>query len=99
MIVPDSGSIYESEVAINHVLMIKSFVTAISPLYEALCLAQSDLLQRIRDVCRPELIAPVKELIDVTINEDVTYVKTPIDLRHQRTYAVKVIPLFSSAQA
>lgn len=76
--------------AINHVLMIKSFLTAIPPLYDALSCAQSELIQRIRDVCKPEVIAPVQELISATINADVTYVKTPIDLRNQRTYAVKV---------
>ncbi|ETS87201.1 hypothetical protein PFICI_01029 [Pestalotiopsis fici W106-1] len=89
VIVPEHGSIYESEMAINHVLMIKSFVVAILPLYEALSCAQSELLQRIRDVCQPEVIAPIRELISATINEDVSYVKTPIDLRNQRTYAVK----------
>lgn len=70
--------------------MVKSFVASISPLHEALGSARSELLQRIREICRPELIKPINELISATINEDVSYVESPINLRHQRTYAVKV---------
>ena len=29
-------------------------------------------------------------MIDATINEDITYQSQPLDLRNQRTYAVKV---------
>ncbi|KAI0125617.1 muts domain V [Xylariales sp. AK1849] len=89
VILPDKASIYESEQAINRVLMIKKFVLAVSPLFEALSSARTDLLQRIREICRPELIQPVVDLITNTINEDVTYVKSPLDMRHQRTYAIK----------
>ncbi|KAK6087275.1 DNA mismatch repair protein [Seiridium cupressi] len=53
---------YEIRTAINHVLMIKSFVAAISPLHDALGSARSDLLQRIRKVCRPEVIEPIGDL-------------------------------------
>jgi DNA mismatch repair protein MSH4 len=90
VIIPERASIYDSELAINHVLMIKSFVIAISPLYEALGSSRTELLLRIREVCKTEAIQPVCDLISNTINEDVSYVKAPIDLRHQRTYAVKV---------
>lgn len=90
VIVPQKASIYDSELAINRVLMIKSFLTAIPPLYDALGSAHSDLLLRIREVCRSELIQPVNELISNTINDDVTYIDSPINLRHQRTYAVRV---------
>ena len=31
------------------------------------------------------------KLISEVINEDVTYQKSPLDLRNQRTYAVKVV--------
>ncbi|KAH8204380.1 hypothetical protein TruAng_001431 [Truncatella angustata] len=89
VIVPQRVSIYESELAINHVLMIKSFIAAIPPLHQSLGSARSDLLQRIREVCRPELVQPIHDLIETTINDDVTYTNSPIDLRHQRTYAVK----------
>jgi hypothetical protein len=44
----------------------------------------------IRENCRPENINPTVQLVAEVINEDVTYQKTPLDLRNQRTYAVKV---------
>lgn len=70
--------------------MIKVFVLTISPLHEALAEAESELLGQIRTYCRPNLTQPVIELIRETINEDVTFTKLPIDMWHQRTYAVKV---------
>jgi DNA mismatch repair protein MSH4 len=70
--------------------MLKTFVHSISPLYEALTGARSDLLAMIRENCRPENIDPTVQLIKEVINDDVTYQKTPLDLRNQRTYAVKV---------
>jgi DNA mismatch repair protein MSH4 len=75
---------------INNILMLKNFVQAIRPLYEMLTGARSDLLVTIRDSCRPDHVDPTIKLISEVINEDVTYQKTPLDLRNQRTYAVKV---------
>ncbi|KAK7970630.1 muts domain V-domain-containing protein [Apiospora saccharicola] len=89
VIVPEGASIYASQQALNHVLMIKVFVFAISSLHEALGEAESELLCRIQEICRPELIQPVIKMIMETINEDVTFMKLPIDMWHQRTYAVK----------
>jgi DNA mismatch repair protein MSH4 len=40
-------------------------------------------------LCAPENVAPVQELTDRVINEDTTYAKQPLELRNQRTYAVK----------
>ena len=37
----------------------------------------------------PECIAEIQDLIDATINEDIVYQSRPLDLRNQRTYAVK----------
>jgi hypothetical protein len=71
--------------------MLKTFIHSISPLYEALTGARSDLLVMIRENCQPENIDPTVQLIKEVINDDVTYQKTPLDLRNQRTYAVKVI--------
>ena len=71
--------------------MLKSFVESIPPLFEALAGARSDLLAMIRENCRPDLIDPTMQLIKEVINEDVTFQRTPLDLRNQRTYAVKVI--------
>lgn len=70
--------------------MLKSFVQSISPIFEALTGCRSELLVVIRENCRPENINPTKQHISEVINEDVTYSKQPIDLRNQRTYAVKV---------
>ena len=37
------------------------------------------------------MITDIQKLIDDAINEDVTYQSKPLDLRNQRTYAVKVV--------
>jgi len=74
--------------------MLKSFVQSIEPLFEALAGANSELLVMIRENCRAENINLTTQLIGEVINEDVTYQKTPLDLRNQRTYAVKVGILF-----
>lgn len=36
------------------------------------------------------MIADVEKMIDNSINEDIVYSSQPLDLRNQRTYAVKV---------
>lgn len=41
-------------------------------------------------LCAPEKVASVQALIDETINPDIGYQKKPLDLRNQRTYAVRV---------
>ncbi|OTA69657.1 DNA mismatch repair protein-like protein Muts [Hypoxylon sp. EC38] len=89
VIVPNQTSIYISEQAINNILGVKAFITAVPSLYEALGAARADLLTRIREICRPELTQPVVDLIANTVNEDVTAMKSPLDMRNQRTYAVK----------
>ena len=48
------------------------------------------MLVKIRENCRPEVINATTNFIKEVINEDVAYQKTPLDLRNQRTYAVKV---------
>ncbi|RYO83947.1 hypothetical protein DL766_000988 [Monosporascus sp. MC13-8B] len=90
VIIPSESSIYVSEQAINDVLSVKSFVAAVPPIYEALAAARTDLLTRIRDICRSELVQPVADLITAIINEDAISMKSPLDMRNQRTYAVKV---------
>ncbi|KAI1074924.1 muts domain V-domain-containing protein [Whalleya microplaca] len=89
VIVRDQSSLSASEQAINYILATKAFIIAIPALYEALGSARTDLLTRIREICRPELTQPVADLIAATINEDVTAMKSPLDMRNQRTYAVK----------
>jgi DNA mismatch repair protein MSH4 len=70
--------------------MLKSFVQAIPPMFEALTGSRAELLVIIKENCRPENIHPTVQFISEVINDDVAYSKQPIDLRNQRTYAVKV---------
>lgn len=82
-------SIEASEQAINNVLMIKKFVVSVPDLYASLAAARCELLVKIREHCRPEITSPILEVINEAINEDVTYVNKPLDLRNQRVYAVR----------
>jgi DNA mismatch repair protein MSH4 len=91
IIIPAQPDIRQSEQLINSILMLKNFVQAICPVYEVLAGARSDLLTTIRENCRPENVNRTIQLISKVINDDVTYQKTPLDLRNQRTYAVKVV--------
>ncbi|KAJ2893500.1 hypothetical protein MKZ38_008521 [Zalerion maritima] len=79
----------DSEVAINNVLEVKSFVIAVSPLFEALALSRTVLLTVARGMCRPEVVQPLIEIINDIVNDDVIHASKPIDRRNQRTYAVK----------
>ncbi|KAI1178770.1 muts domain V [Nemania sp. FL0916] len=89
VIVPQKSSISVSELAIDLVLRVKAFVIAVPQLREALTTARTDLLKRVHDLCRTEVTQPVMNIIADTINEDVTAMKAPLDMRNQRTYAVK----------
>ena len=98
-------SIQYSEQSINNVIALKQYVRSIPPIYEALGTARSELLMEIFNVrnslllfmimlmlqfCSPDHYSDVQASIDETINEDITYQSQPLDLRNQRTYAVKV---------
>ncbi|KAF5878538.1 putative dna mismatch repair protein msh4 protein [Botrytis fragariae] len=89
IIIPTMPGIWNSEQDINNILMLKSFVYSIGPVFEGLSGARSELLVQIRNNCRTEVVNSTIQFIDEVINEDVTYQKTPLDLRNQRTYAVK----------
>lgn len=89
IVLPAEPSLEASEQAINDVLMIKNFVVAVPALFESLAAARCDLLVKIRGHCRPEITNPILERIAEVINDDVTYVNKPLDLRNQRVYAVK----------
>jgi len=39
--------------------------------------------------CHPDNINSLRVLIDAVINEDITFAKSPLELRNQRTYAIK----------
>ncbi|KAJ4370694.1 MutS protein msh4 [Neocucurbitaria cava] len=86
---PTKSTIQTTEQAINQVIMLKQFVNSVNPIYEALTGTRSTMLNNIRELCAPENVTLVQELIDRVINEDTTYAKQPLELRNQRTYAVK----------
>jgi DNA mismatch repair protein MSH4 len=87
--IPCSTDIQQVEEQINQVLMVKSFLEAIPELHNALEPASSTLLVKIRELCRPEISGRILRMIRQTIEADVTYTKTPLDMRNQRTFAVK----------
>ncbi|KFY04491.1 hypothetical protein O988_00757 [Pseudogymnoascus sp. VKM F-3808] len=89
IIQPTQPDIQHSEQSINHILMLKTFVQSVGPVFEALSGAKSALLVEIRNVCRPDNITPTLKIISEVINDDVTFQRSPLDLRNQRTYAVK----------
>ncbi|KAK5137638.1 hypothetical protein LTR08_007933 [Meristemomyces frigidus] len=89
ILVPVQPGLKDTEQAINNVIMLKQFVNLIKPVFEALTGARCSMLQEIRNLCAYENTEPIQELINCTINEDTTYATQPLDLRNQRTYAVK----------
>ncbi|KAH6958164.1 muts domain V-domain-containing protein [Fusarium avenaceum] len=89
IIVPTSADVQQVEEQINQVLMIKSFLESIPELYTALGPATSVLIVKIRELCRPEITSQSLNKIRQTIEPDVTYMKSALDLRNQRTFAVK----------
>ncbi|KAF4332620.1 DNA mismatch repair MSH4 [Fusarium beomiforme] len=89
IIVPTSANVQQVEEQINQVLMIKSFLESIPELYTALGPATSVLLTKIRELCRPEITSHSLNKFRQTIEADVTYMKSALDLRNQRTFAVK----------
>ncbi|KAM0425519.1 hypothetical protein ACHAPT_009308 [Fusarium lateritium] len=89
IIIPDNVGVQQLEEQINHVLMVKSFLDAVSKLYTALQPATSELLVKVRALCRPELTSRSLEKIHRSIEPDVTYMKSALDLRNRRTFAVK----------
>ncbi|KAK5624694.1 hypothetical protein RRF57_000410 [Xylaria bambusicola] len=89
VIVPQQSSMSATEFAIDLVLRVKAFVIAIPQLREALATARTDLLKRIYSLCGVGVTQVVMNIITDTINDDVIAMKAPIDVRNQRTYAVK----------
>lgn len=87
--IPKRPSLQRWEQSINNVILVRQYVRAIPTLYQALETAESSLLRDIRQICNPTALESISEVIDATINDDITYQKRAIDLRHQRTYAVR----------
>jgi DNA mismatch repair protein MSH4 len=87
---PVKQTIQEAEQAINNVLMIKQFLESVPGVFEALAPAQGPLLRKVRELCRPDVTKHALERILKTIRPEATHVKTALDLRNQRTFAVQV---------
>ncbi|KAL7911829.1 muts domain V domain-containing protein [Trichoderma velutinum] len=89
VIIRNATGVFAVEEQLTHILMIKSFLESVPDLYRALHPAKSDLLVKIRNLCRPETTLPILLNIKRVIESDVTYMKSPLDLRNQRAFAVK----------
>ncbi len=89
ILIPTEVTLKDIEQRVNNVIMLKQFVGLIKPVFEALAGSRSSMLQDIRNLCATENVEPVQDLINDVINEDTTYAHQPLDLRNQRTYAVK----------
>ncbi|KAI9693834.1 MAG: MutS protein msh4 [Bathelium mastoideum] len=89
IVIPTKLSVQYSEQSINNVIMLKHFLAMVHPVFNALAGARSELLREIRELCAPENLTGAEILICDAINEDTTYAKQPLELRNQRTYAVK----------
>ncbi|KXL48791.1 MAG: hypothetical protein FE78DRAFT_86832 [Acidomyces sp. 'richmondensis'] len=89
ILIPVQPRLKDTEQAINNIIMLKQFVNLINPVFEALTGARCEMLQDIRNMCALENVEPIRHLINNTINDDITYAHQPLDLRNQRTYAVK----------
>ncbi|OHE98466.1 MutS domain V [Colletotrichum orchidophilum] len=98
VIIPNKPSVEASERAINHILLVKTFIDAVPAVFQALGPAASPLLSKIRDLCRPELTGAVRELVYQSIHEDVHYAKSALDLRNQRTFAPGINGLLDVAR-
>ncbi|RMZ82025.1 hypothetical protein DV737_g2292, partial [Chaetothyriales sp. CBS 132003] len=77
------------EQSINTILILKTFVDSIHPVWQALVGATSAELQQIQCFCSPQNYIEVANLIKHAINEDVGYAKQAPELRNQRVYAVR----------
>src|SRR5688572_1187425 len=87
--VPKSTDVAYVEEQINQVLMVKSFLESVPDLHHALAPARSALLVKARDLCRPGISGRILNGIRKVIEPDVTYMKSALDLRNQRTFAVR----------
>ncbi|KAJ6781286.1 hypothetical protein PWT90_05045 [Aphanocladium album] len=82
-------TISQAEQQINQVLMIKSFLEAAKDLHIAMNPATAPLLVKIRELCSLERIVAIQQKIGTVLESDVAYTKSALDLRNQRTFAVR----------
>ncbi|EME39336.1 hypothetical protein DOTSEDRAFT_83122 [Dothistroma septosporum NZE10] len=89
ILVPTRQTVPDVQQYINNVIVLKHAISLVEPLRRALTGVRSPMLLSIQSNCALESTLNVQELIDNTINQDTTYARAPLDLRNQRTYAVK----------
>ncbi|RMD44352.1 hypothetical protein DV735_g811, partial [Chaetothyriales sp. CBS 134920] len=77
------------EQSVNNVLILKTFVDSINPIWQALVGATSAELRQIQSLCSPQNYVEVVNLIKYAINDDVGYAKKAPELRNQRVYAIR----------
>ncbi|CAI2181501.1 19049_t:CDS:10 [Funneliformis geosporum] len=87
--VPKKPSIKYAEQSINNVILLKYTLRSIQLLKESFTGIQNSLLDAICALLTDSRLDAFEERINEVINEDVTYVKSPLALRNQRCYAVK----------
>ena len=87
--IPAHPTVQHVEHSINDIVLLKHFINSVPCVFEALADGRCHLLGSIRDACAPERVAAVQQLIDETINEEVTYQTKPVELMTQRVSAVK----------
>lgn len=75
--------------SVNNILMLKSFVVGISPIYQALAGVLTDELKEIRELCDPDHYFQIQELMNYAISTDVSYSQTPLDLANHRVFALR----------
>jgi len=79
-----------TEDRISSIILLKHTLEKISPLFEAITGCRSGLLVAIQRLCSDLRIRTAIDLIKEVVNEDATWTKGALGLRHQRCYAVKV---------
>lgn len=89
IVISTVDDVVKCEEQIERILMIKGFLEAILEFNAALSPASCALLVKARDICSPEVSSPIIRKIRTVIEADVTYVKSALDLRNQRSFAVK----------
>ncbi|TLD18073.1 hypothetical protein PspLS_10539 [Pyricularia sp. CBS 133598] len=93
-------STIQSEQSINRILQIKSFLLGMPALYEALATARCEVLVKVQQQCEPQITNSILEMIDKQIEKDAVFATKPLEMRNQRTFAVKsnVDPLLDLAR-
>ncbi|KAK6376393.1 MutS protein msh4 [Exophiala oligosperma] len=89
VVMPTKPDSTYTEQSVNNVLMLKTFVDSIAPIWRALGNSNCEELSNIHQLCSSENYAKVENIILETIDEDVHYSTKPTDLRNQRVYAIR----------